>query len=346
MHSYTLIVTTAWLAPMALGQSPPGCARFLKAGDIVRAEQCATGALQRSPDPATLQQAIEIYRHALTAKGATPERVYNLALALFRNQEYRESLQLLSKYPSDAAENHALAGNSLRALNDFPRALLHLREASRREPGSEDYRYDYLLMLLQTGDEQTARTELESALNRFPRSAKLIAIRGMIAYANGQNVEAVESYRKAVSLEPNAADLHASLGDVYSATGDLQQAAASYAAATRLQPNEAEYHVKEGRNLMKLQRTEDAARAFRRALLRDSSEPEANYELGKLAAAESKDAEAIRYLEAAVRSTNVRPEAYYQLGRVYRRVGRNQDAAIAMKHFQERKATGEEGKQP
>ena len=321
----------------------PNCALYGKSGDWKKAEACYTAALSTSTDLPTLQGAILAYRKALIAHGAEPDRIYNLALALYRTGDFRESLATLEKYPSGAAEHQALAGADWRALGDLGQALPRLKQAAAAEPLNESYRVDYALALLRGGDEAGAATELSAAALRLPRSARIQSTLGIIAYANGKSDEAVARHKKAVALEPNAADLHALLGDVYSATGALEQAATEYSAATRLAPREATYHVAQGKNLLKLHREAEAMQSFRQVLKYDEGEPNAHFQLGKLAAASGDDRVGILHLERAARHADAPPEVHYQLSQLYRRTGRKPEAANALKRFEELQRNREEG---
>ncbi|MEJ7608165.1 MAG: tetratricopeptide repeat protein [Bryobacteraceae bacterium] len=312
-----------------------------QAGDLGRAEQCYTEALKRRADPETLTRAIALYRKAMSSNGAEPERVYNLALALFRHGDYKASLQTLSSHPQTNAEWPALAAANRRALGDFQAASDELRAAVMRAPLNEAYRNDFILSLLRSGGEREAGEQLDAAILQFPRSAKLHSVLGMRAYANGRTDEAVRYYERAVTLEPNAADLHAALGDIHSATGSYSKAAVAFAAATRLDPSDPDYHVKEGNNLIRLQNIAAASRSFRKALAFDPRSLQANLQLGKIAAADAKFGVALAHLKLAANTEEAPAEVYYQLSQIYRRLGRQAEAASALKMYQERKAKNE-----
>lgn len=332
-----MVVLLSLLAAAAAGTAVPDCAQVTRNGNWKAAEECYTAALQRNPDSRTLRAAVLVYRKALASGGPSRDRVYNLALALFRIGEGKESLALLDQYPDWNAERYALAGAAWRLTGDLVRALAALRQATSLEPNHEEYRCDYVLTLLRAGQEAEAAAQLDRAVVQFPRSARVQGALGLLAFGRGDFPGAIARYRRAVEFEPGAAEMHASLGDVYAAAGELGKAASTYATAIRLSPQDGSYLVKRGRCLLRLQRQQEAVIDLKKAVQLDPQDFEAHFELGKLAASASDDPAALLHLEKAARSPNAPPEAFYQLSRLYRRVGRAQDSAAALRRFQERK---------
>lgn len=332
----SLVAVVVVLSGATAPASVATCRTYAKGPDIVSAERCYTDLLRSRPTKALLPEAISVYKRALKTKGAVADRVYNLALALFRNGQPEESLAFLDAHGSDAAEFHALSGAVLRTLGQQQRAVDELRAAATKDGANEDYAHDLIVVLLQNGLEATR--DLNSALQRFPASAKLHAVAGMAAYANGRNAEAVTYYEQAVRLDPNAADFRAALGDVYVATGSFDKASAAYDAAIRIEPCNAEYETKAGKNHLRLQRHAQAVAAFRKAVACDGAAAEANFQLGKLAFAAGEDSRAVLHLEKSAASPGAPAEAFYQLSLAYRRLGRAELSRAALERFQQLKA--------
>ena len=288
-------------------------------------------------------EAIAYFRTALDLNPRSAESSYNLALALLHAGRAADALQILDKYPSDAADALALRGAVLNALGRFPEALAALRKAAALDPANPDTQYDLIITLLQTGGEKEAAAWIDKGLRKFPQVAKIHAASGMLAYSSGDNDRAVKAYLTAVKLEPEAADLHASLGDVYNASGDLTSAAKSYQRAIALDASNAAYFVKRGRVLVK-QQSPAAEQTFQQALRLDRNNGEAHFEIGKLLAARGDHTSAIDHYRRAVAAMPALKEAWYQLSLSYRRAGRNDDAAAALTEF--RKLSKETSPEP
>lgn len=325
-------------AALLIASASPRCSQLTQTGDLRKAEQCYTKALTIEPDRRTLGEAITLYQKTIDLHGATPDRVYNLALAHFRSGDPEASLKILKAYPGSTGEWYALAAANRRALGDTRAAAEDLRNAIRHSPDNESYRYDYILALLRSGGEADAGKELDAAVAQFPRSAKLHSMLGMRAYGSGRNEEALRHYETAVSLEPKAADLRAALGDIYNAMADYQKAAVSYAEATRLDPGDPDYHVKEGNTLMRLQNPAAAGRAFRKGLTADPGNVAAHLQLGKIAFSDARYTAALTHFEKAAAGKEAPAEVFYQLSQTYHRMGRQGEAGSALKIFQERKS--------
>jgi tetratricopeptide (TPR) repeat protein len=280
-----------------------------------------------------LEESLARFRTALQLDAKYADAAHNLALALFAANRPAESLVVMDKHPSALADHYALKGAVLSALGRVPDAATSLRRAYELASGNQDYAYDFAVVLLKLEKSEEAAAVLSKARKLFPRSAKIHAASGMLAYLKGQNVEAAREYEAATKIEPGAADLWAALGDVYAATEDAMRAEAAYARSIKLDPATAEYRVKAGRNLLKLQRTVDAESAFRDAIGIDPEDAEAHFQLGKLAAARGDDRAAIVHYEHAVKAQPSFNAAWYQLGLNYRRSGEEAKATQALEHF-------------
>ncbi|MEO7649372.1 MAG: tetratricopeptide repeat protein [Bryobacteraceae bacterium] len=281
-------------------------------------------------------RAAEAAAHFRTALDLDPRYVdaaNNLALSLLSDDRAAGALSVLDKHPMPGADHQALRGAVLGALGRPAEAAAALRRAVALAPGNPDYLYDLAIVLLRLDATAEVASLIDRGRQKFPRSAKIHAVKGMVAYLTGKNAEAMQAYETAVKLEPNAADFHASLGDVYSAADKLQEASRAYERALQLDPSSAAYYVKAGRNLLKLQRTEEAGRAFGKALAGDPANPEANFQLGKLAVARGDHAGAVPPFERAVEAAPSLKEAWYQLSLSYRSLGQPEKSREALERF-------------
>jgi len=286
--------------------------------------------LQRSGRSA---EAAAHFRAALDLDPRYADAAYNLALSMLSDGRAAEALDVLDKHPAPAADHQALRGATLNALGRSEEAADALRRAVVLAPDNLFYLYDLAIVLLKIDAAPEASALIDRGRRKFPRSAKIHAAAGMIAYLSGKNAEAAHAYETAVKLEPGGADFQASLGDVYSAADRLQEAAHAYERALRLDPGNASYAVKAGRNLLKLQKTAEAETMFRQALRNDTRNAEANFQLGKLVAARGDYGMAVSHYEQAVNATPSLKEAWYQLSLGYRRLGQEEKSRAALDQF-------------
>ncbi len=281
-----------------------------------------------------MSEAVHHFTLALELDPRSPETVFNLALALMGSERPTQALAVLEKHPAESADYHALKGAVYNALGRPPDAAQSLRGAVRLDPKNPDTLYDLAVTLMKIGAGAEAADRLQRARVRFPQVAKIHAAAGMAAYLAGNNEQAMGAYETAVKLEPDAADLQAALGDVYHAVGELAKADAAYSRALRIDASVAAYFVKRGRNLAKLQQPREAELAFQNAVARQPGNADAHFELGKLAAGRSSHDAALAHFERAVSADPALKAAWYQLSLAYRRAGRQDESASAMKKFQ------------
>ncbi len=273
------------------------------------------------------------FRTALDLDPRYADAAYNLALSMLSGGRAAEALGVLDTHPTLAADHHGLRGAVLNALGRPEEAAGALRRAVVLAPGNPDFLYDLAIVLLKIDSTPEAAALIDRGRRRFPRSGKIHAAAGMVAYLTGKNADAAQAYETAVKLEPTAADFQASLGDVYSAADRLRPAARAYEHALRLDPGNAAYAVKAGRNLLKAQQSAKAEAMFRQALRNDTGNAEANFQLGKLVAARGDYEAAVSHYEQAVRAAPSLKEAWYQLSLSYRRLGHEEKSRAALDQF-------------
>jgi Flp pilus assembly protein TadD len=80
-----------------------------------------------------------------------------------------------------------------------------------------------------------------------------------------------------------------------------------------------------------------ARQLLREALALDPSLSDAHYQLGNLALKQDQIAEAEKHFEEVAKLDANNAQAHFALARVYRRLGRQQDAAREMKRYEELK---------
>ncbi|MBA2503078.1 MAG: tetratricopeptide repeat protein [Pyrinomonadaceae bacterium] len=132
--------------------------------------------------------------------------------------------------------------------------------------------------------------------------------KGMQAYRQDRNEEAVEAFQEAARLKPDYADAylrlayaHAALGQREESTKAFQQAAKAYERLTRSKLKDAGIYFNMGTAYAELGKWDDAVKAFKQAVKLQPDEGENHYELGVAHTKLAQYKEAVAELNEAVR---------------------------------------------
>ena len=179
----------------------------------------------------------------------------------------------------------------------------------------------------------------QSLLNMLlvaPESAEMHMIIGGQLGREGDHVNAVAQYRKAVRLNPHLPGVHFELAQQLSASPDPAmnaQAEGEYKAAVQ----ENQYDVKAWSRLGDSVATrgdfKTAEGDYRKALAIQPKDSDAQTGLAIALISMNRSEEAIPLLESAVRNDPTNIAAHYRLSVIYRRVGRTADAEREMREF-------------
>ena len=179
----------------------------------------------------------------------------------------------------------------------------------------------------------------QSLLNMLlvaPESAEMHMIIGGQLGREGDHVNAVAQYRKAVRLNPHLPGVHFELAQQLSASPDPAmnaQAEGEYKAAVQ----ENQYDVKAWSRLGDSVATrgdfKTAEGDYRKALAVQPKDSDAQTGLAIALISMNRSEEAIPLLESAVRNDPTNIAAHYRLSIIYRRVGRTADAEREMREF-------------
>jgi tetratricopeptide (TPR) repeat protein len=153
----------------------------------------------------------------------------------------------------------------------------------------------------------------------------------MIQGKTGRAAEAVESFRKVVSLEPNSADAHLNLGialvDQYDRTNGFKE----FSEAARLDPRSAAVHYNLGRFYFETAKYEDARRELEESLRLEPTHAPALYFLA-LAAKQDNDLDRSTHLfEKVIALQPGNPDAQFLLGQNLEHQGRTTEAVAHWK---------------
>ena len=219
----------------------------------------------------------------------------------------------------------------------YENAIPAMRLAINLKPDSENYRFQYGLLLTNADAPAAAVIRLDEALKTFPDSPRLWLARGIADLKDGKNVEAAQSISKAIALDPKFAQAYAYLGLVKAQIADYAGAIKEYEKALSNNANLAVVHHLIA-DAMFQQTDGDSARIeaeLKKSIALDAAYLPSHLSLGKLYVRMQRWTEAAAELNEVVRAEPETAEAYYQLGRVYARLKQKKEADTALAKFKE-----------
>jgi tetratricopeptide (TPR) repeat protein len=272
---------------------------------------------------------------------------YNLALAQYSARRYSDSEKTLQDSIADGhdtSEAYALLARVYLKQDRLPEMLAAFEKAINLEPANETNYLDLGQALLDKRNYKTAMEVANETLKRFAASSRAYSLKGGIELGMDVLTDAKKTYAKAIELDPN--NPTALLGLALTQWNASQDAEAekSFEAGIRKFPGNAFFQLKYALFLLNSpEENEPGRQAQIKALLKKSEElddsiAETHFQLGNLAIKENRYDEALKELEIAAREDPDLSKVHYAVARVYRRMGREGDAAKETEIFNKLKA--------
>ncbi|MCH7667086.1 MAG: tetratricopeptide repeat protein [Acidobacteria bacterium] len=196
-----------------------------------------------------------------------------------------------------------------------------MREPDTNEPDTNEMEPQVKARLLET----------RSAALASPLSAETWGRYGMVAHAHDLWNEAARAYRQARKLDPTDERWPYYLGDVLSVQGtELGEAVEAFRRALTLLPDYAPAHMRLGNVLIALDRSSEAAVELTRALELAPALQPARVALAQVRLAEGELDLSEKLLDEVLREAPRHGQALATLGRVYMRQGRRREEARAI----------------
>lgn len=246
-----------------------------------------------------------------------PESVAALASAYYHTERRPEAHKLLEALPGQTASPQgilAAAGVAVRAQD-----------------------YSAAGKLLES---------VRSSVSNGREKSEVYSLLGMVEMKMDQFTDAIRSYTQAVELDPKFVDAQVGLASARWAAGMRPEAEAQFQSLLKQYPREASVYESYGTSLLTSATDEamleHAATLLRKAVELDSSRPEAHYQLGIVELKKDPGSssvegmhQALLQLQTAVRLGLNDSRVHYALARVYRRLGREEQAATEMHLYQQ-----------
>lgn len=286
------------------------------------------------------------FERLLEIRPGSYELNYDLALAYHRaGRDDRAAAQIHNMLSQqDNAELQNLLGEVEEKRHNYPQALAAYKKATELQPKSEEYQLDYATELALHWNPSDALVVFLAGVKAFPNSGTLRMGLGGCDHLLGRYREATETLLRTSQLAPDNSSVYALLGLAYDAAGPLQSDVAErFEDYLKARPDDARAHYFHGKILLGQSKEKSetnsirARQEFAKAVALDPSQPQARLELGKLLRMQGDLPAARAQLEAAVNLDPESSDAYYQLMGIYRKLGEQRKADLALQKFGELK---------
>lgn len=156
-------------------------------------------------------------------------------------------------------------------------------------------------------------------------------ISGDRLYESGRVEEAVQEFKRALTLDRHNVNVTNSLGVCYAQMGKLKEAVAEFSRVTELEPNDfmAQYNL--GCGLLNLERADEAESAFSRAAELEPDNAAAYFQLAELCKKQDRLEEAIVHLKRTVELKPSWAKAWRLYGEYFLEQGSDDEAMNAFK---------------
>ena len=252
------------------------------------------------------------------------------ASAALRNQDARSAVQGLLSVPGQQAssEIQRLLGIAYWTLEDYPRAVEHLRAAVRLNSRNERARIALADVLVAARDPAAAREVLLQAIAAFPLSGEAQWRLGRISQDGGDEPRALEAYEAAARLAPfaGASIVYAAIGRLQHNKLDLAAAARAYEQRVALTPLARDARLDLGAVYRSQDRQDDALAEFLIAALLDPASGRAFTAIGQAHVEIGDDERALQMLRRALALDATLLDARYAASRALLRMGRSDEA--------------------
>jgi tetratricopeptide (TPR) repeat protein len=303
-------------------------------------------------DHAAYALAIPVFRRILEADSGSYEAGYNLALALFLTDDTQSAEGALKRLlvQHDTAELHDLLGQVYEKHEQYQEAIPEFERAVSIDPGNEDFRFDYGLILIECRALYLAVDVLTQATKDFPKSGRMWSALGGAEFVWGEYDRAVRHAAHAADLAPDLSGSYYCLGRLYSKVNPESQKLVmeKLKSYLTLNPNDPWTNYFYGVGLFQEQQelgTKDFASAeahLRKAIELQSDLAEAHFRLGLVLTAQDRMADGVvEFIQACKLDPELR-EAHYCLGLAFAKLGEKAKAEKELRLQQQLHVDAEE----
>jgi tetratricopeptide (TPR) repeat protein len=285
-------------------------------------------------------RAIPVLEKARSLQPDSSSINYNLALARYKNGNFRAALETLGSIPSpDGAEKadlFYLRGQIRQALSQ-DEGSEDLAQACRLRPSAENFCVDAALALMKQERFTSALEILQLSLENSTSSVAFLSTLGLLQFRLGKYREAIESYTRALAMDSTSDASREGLAFLLYITGDLVKARS--VVEERVGNPTSDFYLSQlhGMILYRLSPKlwSEATRSIDRALEKNPSFAPSYFLRGKIEMERGSLEAALRDFQRAAELDPEYPLPRYKIAQIYIRQGRLQEAEVVQKKFSE-----------
>ena len=280
-----------------------------------------------------LPQAIVFYREAMALKPNMPGLRLNLGLALFKDAQYKEAVQiftpLLKSQPASSPEKqrlNVLVGMSHYGLAEYQAAVPYLKQAADRDSQN-------LPLLLTLAHSCLLSKQYPCVLDAYHRiiaqnaeSAEADMLVGEALDEMKDTIGATREFRAAVQANPKEPNVHFGLGYLLWTQLQYQEASQEFRAELENTPDYSQAMLYLADSDIKINRNEDARPLLERVVETNPTNSMGHLDLGIVYAGADHKEDALREFKAAAALTPDDVNVHMRLGRLYRSMGKANEA--------------------
>jgi tetratricopeptide (TPR) repeat protein len=234
-------------------------------------------------------------------------------------------------------------GQCYQQAGDRVNALAQYRKALELDPSKEEHYLSSASLMIIVGQFDEARKILDSGIERFPESVRLVIAMGLLRLDVGYPDDARIEYEKARSLAPDSPAVWKLLGMIQRTEGDFPDAVRSFERAAALDGKDAQTYLFMGLAQERIEGGTDAALTdFQRAAQIAPGLVEAQFEAASIYLVSKGDSQ--RAIAVLCKIVAIAPDyapAYRMLAQAYLRVGSLDKADRAVRKYRQLTHSGE-----
>ncbi len=278
-------------------------------------------------------QAIAFYRRAMALKPSMPGLRLNLGLALFKDGQYKESIQIFtpllklqSPSSSEIQRLTILLGMSHYGLGEYQAAVPYLKLAADRDTQN-------LSLLLTLAHSCLLSKQYQCVLDTYHRmvaknadSAEADMLVGEALDEMKDTIGATREFRAAIQANPKEPNAHFGLGYLLWTQLQYQEASQEFQAELENTPEYTQAMLYLADAEIQMNRNEDARTLLERVVKIDPAISMGRLDLGIVYADAGQKADALREFKAAAVLKPDDVNVHMRLGQLYRSMGKTAEA--------------------
>lgn len=178
---------------------------------------------------------------------------------------------------------------------------------------------------------QSSETLWKDVIAKAPLNPRAYTNLGMSYFADRRIREAIEAYKKALSLDSNRGRAWSNLGVALNSLGNTKEAYVAFKRATEIHPDFAQGFNNLGNALTLMKRNSEAVTAYQKAIELKPNYAEAYGNLGNALVKLDQPAEAVNSCRRAVELEPGFDKAYYIMGKAYVELNETEHAITTLK---------------